>query len=426
MLLQQTILMIDTILVGGLGEESVAAMGIATSIAGLLMGVLFALSNGTQIVVAQAYGANQDTALKSGFWSGLIVGSCVATIGIVCILLFRDNIIAQLTSDAAIATMAGDYLLISTIFIAGIAASQNISVFLYATDKPKIPFYSNVMELPVNALLSYSLIYGAWGLPELGVIGAAIGSVVAVILRCIFLFWYLYAKNFDYLLTPGWTKNSVHRAVASHLSNALPIAGTFISMNLAFTVNMMIYSQLEVVEFAAFTILFIWVRFSGLLSTSWCQGLGIWVGRLLGQDRSGLLGPFVFQGWKMCLFISAFIMLVYGLTPFLFNLLYPNLDKQTLDVFQVVLPALLALPLLRGSNTVCGNVLRAAGQAGYAFKVHVTAQWLFTVPMTALLVLVLDVSVLWVFSLVFFEEVLKAIPFHTRILSGTWKKRMEF
>lgn len=422
--LQQAILVIDTLLVGGLGEESLAAMGIATSIAGLILGVLFALSNGTQILVAQAFGAQGSIALKSGFWSGLIVGVSVAAAGVILILVGRDMIISQLTSDDSIASMASSYLLVSTIFIAGIAASQNISVFLYATGNPKIPFYSKLIELPVNALVSYTLIYGVWGMPNWGVTGAAVGSAVAVLLRCVFLFCYLYRQNYAYLLTSGWTNNSFRSAVSTHLRNALPIAGTFISMNFAFTICLMVYSQLKVVEFAAFTILFIWIRTSGMLVTSWSQAVGIWVGRLLGQDRPDLLDPFVRGAWKIALYLSLVITIIYSLTPMLFDVFYPKLNEETRQVFKTILPVLLLLPLVRSSNTVCGNVLRAAGQASYAFKVHVTAQWLFTVPMTILFVLVLKLPVIWIFGIIVFEELLKAIPFHLRIASGEWKQRM--
>jgi len=392
-ILQQAILVIDTLLVAGLGEESVAALGIAISVTGLILGILFALSNGTQILVAQSFGANNHLALKSGFWSGF-------------------------------ETMASDYLLVMTITIAALAATQNFSVFLYSTGNPRIPLYSKMLELPVNALFSYLFIYGVAGFPAYGVMGAAIGSAISVALRFVFLIFYLYRDKFAYLLTPGWTKNSVQGAVSTHLTNALPIAGTFISMNFAFTICAMIYSQMKIVEFAAITLLMIWLRTSGLIVTSWSQSIGIWVGRLLGQDQIEPLDSFVKSAWKVALALSLAISITYGLLPVLFRLIYPNLEAETVSVIRTLVPLLIFLPFVRSSNTVCGNVLRAAGQANYAFKVHVTTQWLFTVPMTALFVLYFELSVFWVFSIIVMEELLKAIPFHTKIASGVWKQKI--
>ena len=423
-ILQQAVLVIDTILVGGLGEEARAAMGIAVSIAGVIMGVLFALANGTQILIAQAFGASSERALKSSFWSGLIIGAVVAVLGIAIIIFLHDTIVGKLAKTEQIAYMASSYLLIFTIVIAGIALCQNISVFFYATGKPKLPFFSKLLELPLNAAVSYVLIYGVVGMPELGLAGAAIGSAAAVLLRALFLVACLIYFKYRFLLADGWSRSSIPATVSQHLQNALPIAATFISMNLSFTVCTMAYTQLEIYEFAALSILFIWVRASGMLVTSWAQATGILVGHLLGQNRMDQLDGFVGKAWRVALALGVLIAVLYSATPFLFNVVYPNLQDQTRAVIWALLPILIILPLVRTSNTVCGNILRAGGQAGYAFKVHVMAQWLFTVPATLLAVLVFELPVAWVFSIVLFEEILKALPFHLRMFEGSWKRRL--
>ena len=169
------------------------------------------------------------------------------------------------------------------------------------------------------------------------------------------------------------------------------------------------------------TILLIWIRASGMIATAWCQGIGIVVGRLLGQGRADLLDELVKSAWRVAIGLGFVIALIYSTTPILFSYVYPNLEQQTIDVVKTVLPLLIFMPLIRSTNTVCGNVLRAAGQGGYAFKVHVTAQWLFTVPMIALFVLVLDMSIFWVFAILIGEELLKALPFHLRIAKGDGK-----
>ena len=420
-LLQQAVLIIDTVLVGGLGEDALAAMGIATAIAGLIIGVLFAFANGTQILIANAFGAANTRALTSGFWSGHIVGGFVAAIGVVIILLVHGPLVDQFAKTTDVANLASTYLVIFTLAIIGISICQNISVFFYATGKPRLPFYSKLIELPFNALLSYALIYGYAGLPKLGLAGAAIGSVVAVSFRAIFLCWCLFLSDSGWLVRSGWLRSGVVASVAHHLKNALPIAGTFISMNLSFTVCMMLYSQLEVFEFAALTILVLWVRSCGQLVTAWSQATGIVVGQLLGQKRLALLDPFVSSAWRVAIILGVVIAAIYASMPLIFTWVYPNLQAQTLGVIAALLPVLIVLPLVRSSNTVCGNVLRAAGQSAYAFKVHVLAQWLFTVPMTALFVLVWDMSVVWVFAIYIVEELIKALPFHMRMRSGEWK-----
>ena len=421
---QQAILIIDTLLVGGLGEPALVAMGIASSISAFILGIVFALANGAQILIAQAYGASSERAIKSGFWSGLFVGLAVALFGVFVILLLHQPIVGALAKTPAIAALAIDYLLIFTIAIVGVAFCQNISVYFYSTGKPKLPFYSKVVELPVNAVISWILIYGLWGFPALGLRGAAIGSVIAVLLRAAFLVGALVWLKQRCLVTEEWTSGSFLLAVKRHLSNALPIAGTFISMNMSFSVCMMLYSQLTVFEFAAVSVLLIWMRSAGQLYNAWAQSIGIHVGQLLGQERNTLLDVFVKNAWYVALCLGLLVAALNFTMPWLFEIFYPRLQPETIAVVWSLLPLLFLLPIARTSNTVCGNVLRAGGQATYAFKVHVCAQWLFTVPATAVCILWWNASAFWVVALILIEEMLKGLPFHLRTFSGVWKQKL--
>jgi len=349
------------------------------------------------------------------------VGAVVASIGILAILIAHNPLVNQFAKTPEVAELASSYLVIFTIVIGALAVCQNISVFFYASGKPKLPFYSKVLELPFNAALSYALIYGHVGFPELGLGGAAIGSAGSVLLRAVFLLGCLFYVKAHYLLAPGWLLGSVRASINHHLQNAMPIAGTYISMNLSMTVCMMIYTQLEVFEFAALTILFLWVRTCGQVVTAWCQATGIIVGQLLGRRQIDILNSFVLGSWYVATVLGFIVAVIYALSPVIFKWVYPNLEDQTISVLSALLPLLILMPLVRSSNTICGNVLRAAGQSAYAFKVHVTAQWLFTVPMTALFVLVFELSIFWIFAIYIFEELIKAIPFHVRMLGGEWK-----
>lgn len=421
---QEAILVIDTVLVGGLGEDALAAMGIAISISGIVMGVVFALANGAQILIAQAFGASSDPAIKSGFWSGIFIGIFAATVGVGGIVLFHTPILSSLASTPLIAQMATEYLLVFTLVLLGVAYCQNVSVYFYATGRPRLPFFSKLIELPVNALVSWLLIYGVGGFPEMGIQGAAVGSAVAVLLRAVFLSAVLFYQSHAFLLRAAWSGGSPLASVRLHLAHAIPIAGTFISMNMSFSVCLMLYSQLPVSEFAALSIVLVWMRTIGQLYNAWSQAIGILVGQILGRDERQWLDVFVKRAWRIAIYIGIFISLVNATMPLWFELFYPSLQKETVNVVWSLVPVLILLPLARTSNTVCGNVLRAGGQAAFAFKVHVCAQWLFTVPITALIILVLDGSAVWVLALILGEELLKGYPFHKRTLSGVWKSKL--
>lgn len=424
--LLQAILVIDTTLVAPLGEETVAAMGLATSVAGIVLGVLFALANGTQILLAQAYGAGSDTALKSAFWCGLFINAVFASVSIALILVVGPALLDLLAATPTMGRLAWEYTQVFLLVVVGVAVCQNFTVYFNATGDSRIPFYSNLLELPFNAFLSYALIHGAFGFSALGLVGAAWGSAVAVCIRAVFLSACLLPQKHRIVSAPSETLRRFWTLVANHWTQAWPVAATYITMSLSMSICMMMYASLPVHEFAALTILFLWVRVAGIIVTSWGQATGILIGQLLGQGQNQLLDEFVSRAWRLAFMWAAFVVFLNLCSSYSFAFIYPELQINTLDVLAALTPMFVLLPLLRTSNVVCGNVLRAGGDAGYAFRIHVCVQCLFTLPLSALFVFYFNLGVLWVFSIILVEELIKAVPFHLRMRRGEWKTKRVF
>ena len=423
-LLLQAVLIVDTVLVTPLGEQSLAAMGLAASLASLVIGALFAFSNGTQLIVAQAVGARHASGIRSGFWSGMLINLLVAALGICLVQFLAQALLSRLAETAYIAQQAFAYLSIFCLVFLGVALSQNLTVFFNASGNSRVPFYSNLIELPVNAVLSFLLIHGHGGLPSMGVAGAAVGTLIGVLVRSLFLLICLYSSAQAAPLTQGWPSGRRWQNVRSHFAQAWPIAGSFISMTLSLSVCMLFYSRLGVNQFAALTLIFPWVRAGGQLVTSWAQATGILVGQMLGRGQLAELDDFVGRTWRFSFCLGLLVACSFVAMCYSFAWVYPELQAETLGYLWGLLPVLLLLPLLRTSNTMCGNLLRAGGDAAYSMKVHMGSQWIVTVPLTVLSVVYLDLSVFWIYSIILLEEIVKAFPFHQRVYSGRWKRQI--
>ena len=421
-ILLQLILVIDTVLVTPLGEESLAAMGVAASVAGILVGLLMAFSNGTQLVIAQAFGAKSPLAVSLGFRSGIVINSLIACAGILFIFTFGRSLISLIAESETMVDMSYSYLKIFSVVVFGVSISQNITVFFNATGRSRVPMYANLIELPINVVVSMVLIYGMLGFTEMGLEGAAVGSAVAVSSRALFLILF-YSKQ-KAKQVPFESSTLTASDVKDHVNYALPIAGTFISMILSTGVCMMIYAKLGVNEFAALVLIAPWIKVAGHLSTGWGQATGILTGQLLGNKDWKLLDGFVSKSWRASFVVSLVMSIAYISMFFLFEAIYPELKEETLNALWMFAPILAVTPFIRTSNTICGHVLRAGGDAKYVFKVHALTQWFITVPLSALFVLYWELPVVWVFALTLLEEVIKAVPFHLRMYSGSWKRSL--
>ena len=421
------IIVIDAFLVAPLGEVALAAMGLAGTFAGVLLGVLFAFSNATQIRIAQAFGAGGVVTLKTSFFCGLLINLGSAVLGLVIVLLFGDQVINSLAHTPWIADQATAYLHVFLWVVLFEAVAQCLSSHFNGCGNTKLPFYSYGIAIPVNLGVSIVLIHGLYGFPELGVVGAAFGSTASSVARVCFLAWRFICDDGGILSAPGWSKDTFYRALCRHWAFSLPIAGTFISVSIGSQVCMLIYATMSVNDFAAMTLILPWIQTAGVFGMAWAQATGIAVAQLLGKGfDEASLDDFLSRAWRGAFIAAAFASVAYLTICLMSGQLYADLKPETTATLLIFLPILLILPFPKGSNAICGQTLRASGDTLHVMNIFIAAQWICKVPLTALFVLYLDLSVFWVFSLIFFEEVFKFPPFHLRLLKGDWKRTAVF
>ncbi len=414
---------IDGFLLSALGEGALAAMGLAAALGGIVLGVIFAFSHAMQIRAAQAFGTGQHLGLKSALASGLAVSLCVGVLGIVAIFAFGQSLLTALAPTAEIAADAWVYLQIFSIVIFGEAIGQCIASFFNGCGRSKLPLYGYIISLPVNILTSVALIHGLWGLPQLGVAGAAVGSAVAITMQTSFWVLLLIRKDKAALFVPGWRQGTFGATLARHVRFSLPIAATFISATLAAHVCTLIYAKMTLTGFAALTLIAPWNQLAGQISMQWTQATGIIVAQLLGQNaREETLDRFLSRAWRGAFVTAVIVALIFVFMCFSLDWLYPDLAVETRMILFGFLPILVIIQFPRATNAICGNTLRAAGDTVYVMYIFVATQWLFRVPATALLVLYFNVSAFWILSLFLIEEILKFPAFHMRLWRGDWKR----
>ncbi len=416
------IVVIDAYLVSALGEPALAAMGLAAAIAGMLLGTLFSFSNATQIRFAQAFGVSDPTFLKSVLYAGLSINIVVCLLGLIVLLLAGGPIIEAFAQDPWIADQAKRYLAVFSVVIICEAVGQCLSSYFNGCGDTKRPLYSYLLAVPINIASSIIFIHGLLGMPELGVVGAAVGSAISAFIQVGYLAICFHRRTSGFRGIAGWRNSTFAASVRRHLIFSLPIAATFISATLATNVCTLIYAKLGVNEFAAMTLIMPWVMVAGTVGMSWAQATGIFVAQLLGQSRSETLDEFLSGAWRAALVAAALVAMIYLGVCLSSPWLYPELALETRATLLSFLPVLLLLPFPKGSNAICGNTLRAAGETVYVMHVFVWSQWVFRVPVTLLMVVYLDLPAAWVFSLLLFEELVKFPAFHSRLFKGEWKK----
>ena len=416
------IIVIDAYLVSPLGETALAAMGLAGAIAGMMLGVLFAFSSGTQIRLARGFGSGGKLPMKTGFYAGLVQNLLAAAVGLGLVLAFGPQAITSMAQTPWIAEQAQSYLNVMLLVVFSEAVGQCISSFFNANGKTRVPFLGYLIGLPVNVSVSLLLIHGHWGFPALGVQGAAVGTLCGSLARLAFLGLIFLRETGFYRDVAGWAQGNFKASLRRHMVFTWPIAGTFVSMTIANQVFLLIGTDLGVNAFAALTLILPWVVVLGTFGMAWAQAVGIIAAQMLGQGAGhAALDAFVSRAFRGAFIAAGIVAVVNSGLVLCSGWIYDDLQSETKAALWTFLPVLFLLPFPKGSNAICGQTLRAAGDTVYVMNLFIGAQWLVKVPFAALFVFVWDMSVTWVFALMLLDEIVKLVPFHARFFKGVWK-----
>ncbi|WP_284203622.1 MATE family efflux transporter [Psychromonas marina] len=414
-LLMQSMLMIDTLLVSPLGEIPLAAMGIATTIIASILGIQMALANGTQLVLSRAVGSGNREALSKAFFSGMLINCAVAALFWMLLTFFDRPLIELLTDNSALHQEVVDYLTISKYIVLFTAITQVMIALFNGLGRTKVPFKGYLIELPVNALLSYLLIHGfdtigVLSFDGIGVQGAALGSIIAITVRLFYLALYMHFSKEIHMSAPAKNSSMINN-IRNHFIEIFPIAANVTILSIGIAVYQLLYSQLDINAYVAITLVMPWIRAGMQFVAAWSHSSAITISQAIGSKKMENLTRDVDASINIAVVISILCAFLFAAISLFIADIYPDLNESTYQALAVIAPLYIFLPIVRGYNTVHGNILRALGKTTAVFKINFIGQWVISIPLCAIIIIGFDGSVFWAFAIQPFEEIVKAIPF---------------
>lgn len=184
----------DLALIGRLGDTAVAAAALAHTVFFVSFVIGMGLVAAVAPLAAQAFGARDPRmvrrSLRVGLWAALLFG-----LPVMALPLFGETILIALGQSSETAALAQRYL---TGLAPGIVPAlwfMAIRNFMGAVNRPEPGLWITLAAIPANAALGYALIYGEWGMPRLGLLGAGTATTLVNIAMCAVAFWFTYAQQ---------------------------------------------------------------------------------------------------------------------------------------------------------------------------------------------------------------------------------------
>ena len=180
--------LIDNLMVGQLGAAELAAVSLGNSFFFVAMSIGIGFSTAITPLVAEADSEHNFSRGKSAFKHGFVLCSLLAIVLFVLILLAKP-MMYMMDQPQEVVVLALPYLDIIAISLVPLIIFQALKQFSDGMSLTKFPMYATIIANVINVFFNYVLIFGVWGFPKMGVVGAGIGTLIARFVM-IMLMWY--------------------------------------------------------------------------------------------------------------------------------------------------------------------------------------------------------------------------------------------
>ena len=180
--------LIDNIMVGQLGVAELAAVSLGNSFFFVAMSIGIGFSTAITPLVAEADSEHNFSRGKSAFKHGFVLCSILAIVLFALILLAKP-LMYMMNQPQEVVVLALPYLDIIAISLVPLIIFQALKQFSDGMSLTKFPMYATIIANVINVFFNYVLIFGVWGFPKMGVVGAGIGTLIARFVM-IMLMWY--------------------------------------------------------------------------------------------------------------------------------------------------------------------------------------------------------------------------------------------
>lgn len=423
---------IDASMVGQLGADDSASIGLVSSSIWLLCSIGMAVNVGFTVLMAQKIGARKYVSarnlLKLAFMVCLAASLLLAGAGI----LVSDILPVWLGGNSEINRGASEYFLIFTSALPVLILNALSSGMLQSSGNMKLPSLLNMLMCLLDVVFNYLLIFpsreisfGGFSLVipgcDLGIRGAALGTVAAEAVTFALMLFFLLFRTPQLQLHREEKFIFSSRLVRRAFLISLPVGFDHLAMCLAMVVSMMIVAPLGTVPIATHSFAITAESFCYMAGYGIAAAATTMVGQSIGARRSDLAVSFAWlvTGLGVSIMTAAGI-LMFIFAPLMMGLLSPVAEIRNLGA-EVLRIEAFAEPLF-GASIVAAGALRGAGDTFFPSLINFISMWFVRIPLSLLLASYYGFYGIWVAMCI--ELCIRGLLFLYRLKRGKWLKNI--
>lgn len=428
--------MLDTIMVGKLGENALSATSLANSFITIYHILCMGLGMGASVLVSRYWGMKKAAsekrengeqaahALKQTVSLMLRLAFLLALIFALFTLFIPEIIMGTYTDDGKIISLGSIYFKYSVITYFFLGLSLVSTIVLRSVGQVKLPLLVSIGAFFVNLLANYAFIFGKFGMPRMEVAGAAIGTLIARIFEAgiILSFLFFKDKRINFRLQNIFMKTS--SLLSEYVKISIPVLIS--DAILAFGNNSvaMVIGHLGATFVAANAITSVTQQLSSVLVQGVSQAGAIVTGQTLGTgDKEKTMEQgwlFLGIGFALGLLSAIFIMAISS--PIISSY---EVSEDTVKIAEQLMAAISLIMIFQATNSIMTKgVLRGGGDTKILMVADNAFLWIISIPLGLLAGFVLHLPAFWIYICLKSDQIIKTFWCVFRLKSRKWIKKI--
>ncbi len=414
----------DNVMIGSYSETSLSGVAAVNQIQFVYSLLIASLGDAMVVLGSQYWGKNDTKSIKKIASGALISGSLCGIVLFIAATVFPSQLVGFFTNNPDIIAQGVEYLYLIKYTYILFAFTNLLLAILRSVEKVKIAFYTSLLSLIINCSINYCLIKGNFGFPEMGVTGAAIGTLTARAVELLLIAVYVFAfeKRLNLKLKEIIKPDRTY--IKDFIITCLPFAivGTMFGMSTALqTVILGHLSDSAIAANSVSSTLFMVLK---VASTGAASASAVVIGKTVGSGDLSKIKEYARTLQLIFVLIGIMTSITLRLVKEPVLSLY-SLTPETLEMARKFI-GILCITCIGTAYQMPTNtgIIRGGGDTKYVLKVDIIAIWCIVIPLSFLGAFKFN----WSEPLVMFclnsDQLFKAIPAVIKANRFHWMKKL--
>ncbi len=415
--------LIDISMVGQLGPEAISAVGLSRQILFLTMVMAMSISTGSRTLVAQFYGAERHEDLSHTAQQAILMGALLAVVMALLGGLIARPTLILLGAQPEVLGHAVPFLRIYFGGVIFMMLNFLISAIFGGAGDTRTPLKISCLIIVLKLPLTYGLIFGAWGLPQMGVCGAAVGTLASRAVGCIVGFWLLTSGRSRVQMRWTWRLSFNRDIIGRMMRIGVPagIQGFFRNGARILFYRVASWTSQPTTAVAALTI-GLQMRMIGIMpALAFGVAATALVGQRLGAKQIPQAERFGASTIRLCMvFIVVCAIIICTFAREIVDLFTDSV--AVIDMGYVMLWFFTIAQVFSALSIVSAGVLAGGGETRPPLYYTILAQWVVMLPLSYVLAFLFGMDTLGIWIAWLIGGIIQGVLVWASYLKGAWKR----